>query len=518
MTSASRYLSWGAPKWLPRPPIARTRPGEAGARRGIALLLTLGWLLIAAPAHAAESYERVAAMVHVHSDLSTGDFPLEELTDMAERQGLGAVLLSENYLNRVEYSLPPFRALTRVAYESRSVRNRLDEYFARVAQARAARPRVLIVPGVEVMPHYFWTGSPFSLALTLHDTQKNLLVWGLDRRALEALPVIGNARAGVRGLQTALDALPAVLAVAGVLLLAWPRTRRRQLGRAVVVVRRRAWLPGLLLCAVGVTAVVRAWPFTHPVHSAWADAGSAPYQDLIDYVERAGGVSVWSLPEARDDGEQAVGPVRVTWTTEPYPDDLLKTFRYTAFGAIYEDTTRVERPGDGWDRLLGEYAAGQRTRVPWVLGEAAFHEQSAGKRVGLVQTVFLVRERSEAGVLQALRAGRMYALQRGGDTGLALGEFVVTGGGAEASSGETLRAAPGTPLEISVTIGAEPRPTDVRVTLVRNGSVIAVWSGSTPLRATHREAWDGRPAVFRLDARAAGGGRLLSNPIFVKAS
>src|SRR5204862_156963 len=94
------------------------------------------------------------------------------------------------------------------------------------ARARAARPRGLIVPGVEVMPHYFWTGSPFSLALTLHDTQKNLLVWGLDRRALEALPVIGNARAGVRGLQTALDVLPAVLVVAGVLLLAWPRTRR----------------------------------------------------------------------------------------------------------------------------------------------------------------------------------------------------------------------------------------------------------------------------------------------------
>src|SRR5436853_409778 len=139
-----RLLTWGAPKWPPTPPSvrtrpgeagarlgitpcaprARTRPGEAGARLGIALLVALGGLLIAAPAHAAESYERVAAIVHVHSDLSTGDFPLEELTDMAERQGLGAVLLSENYLTRVEYSLPPFRALTRVAYESRSVRNR----------------------------------------------------------------------------------------------------------------------------------------------------------------------------------------------------------------------------------------------------------------------------------------------------------------------------------------------------------------------------------------------------------
>src|ERR671924_1894915 len=143
----------------------------------LAWLAALGGLLSVAPAHAAESYERVAAIVHVHSDLSTGDFPLEELTDMAERQGLGAVLLSENYLNRVEYSLPPFRALTRVTDESRSVHDRLDEYFARVAQARAARPRVLILPGVEVMPHYFWTGSPLSLAMTLHGTQKNVLVW-----------------------------------------------------------------------------------------------------------------------------------------------------------------------------------------------------------------------------------------------------------------------------------------------------------------------------------------------------
>jgi len=490
--------------------------GAPAARRAALLAAWLAIALGAAPADAAEPYERLAAIVHVHSDLSTGEFPLEELTDMAERQGLSAVLLTENYLNRVEYSLPPFRALARVTYESRSVRGRLDEYFARVAQARTARPRVLILPGVEVMPHYFWTGSPFSLALTLHGTQKNLLIWGLDRAALERLPVIGNDAGGVVGLQTVLDLLPALLIVPGVLLLARPRTHRRPLGRAVVIVRRRAWLPGLILCAIGVSALVRAWPFTHPVHPAWADAGSAPYQDLIDYVERRGGVSVWSLPEARDAGEQAVGPVRVTWETEPYPDDLMKTFRYTAFGAIYEDTTRFERPGEGWDRLLGEYAAGQRTRVPWALAEAAFHEHSAGKRVGPIQTVFLVREHTDAGVLEALRAGRMYALQRGRDTGLALREFAATAGGPSAISGETLRAAPGAPLEVTVAVDAvEPRPADVRVTFVRNGSAIAAWSGSTPFHATHREVWDGRPAVFRLEARG-GGARLLSNPIFVR--
>jgi len=477
------------------------------------------WLVIAlaaSTAHAAEPYERLAAIVHVHSDLSSGEFPLEELTDLAERQGLAAVLLSENYLNRVEYSLPPFRALTRVTQESRSVHGRLDEYFARVAQARAARPRVLILPGVEVMPHYFWTGSPFALAMTLNGTQKNLLVWGLDRAGLEGLPVIGNDGGGVVGLQTVLDVLPGLLIVPGLVLLARQRTQRRRLGRAVMIVRRRAWLPGLILCALGVTALVRAWPFLQPIYPPWTDAGSAPYQDLIDYVERRGGVSVWSFPEARDAGEQSVGPVRVTWGTAPYPDDLLKTFRYTAFGAVYEDTTRVERPGEGWDRMLGEYATGERTRVAWAMAEAGFHDYSAGKRVGPIQTVFLVRERTDAGVLEALRAGRMYALQRGRDTGLALVEFAASAGGAAAISGETLRAAPGGPLEVTVLVETiEPRAADVRVTLVRNGSVVAAWSGSTPFRSTYREAWDGRPAVFRIEARG-GGARLLSNPIFVR--
>src|SRR5439155_803882 len=149
------------------------RCSRARRRRRAGGALALG----AAPADAAEPYERLAAIVHVHSDLSTGEFPLEELTDMAERQGLSAVLVTENYLNRVEYSLPPFRALARVTYESRSVHGRLDEYFARVAQARAARPRVPVLPGVEVMPHYSSTGSPFSLALTLHGTQTNLPIW-----------------------------------------------------------------------------------------------------------------------------------------------------------------------------------------------------------------------------------------------------------------------------------------------------------------------------------------------------
>jgi hypothetical protein len=435
------------------------------------------------------------------------------------RLGSLNVLLSENYLNRVEYGVPPFRALTRVSQESASVHDRLDDYLDRVSRARGARPGVMLIPGVEVMPHYQWTGSPLMLDLLVSNTQKNLLVFGLtDRATLASIPVIGNGIGGQYSLQSLLDALPVVLLAPGVALLLVKRRRRQRIGAAVLLVPRRQWVGGLALCAVAVVAAVRGWPFTNGAYSAYGDHGVAPHQAVIDFVEQHGGVAVWSFPEARDVGTQTVGPVRVSWSTDPYPDDLLRTFRYTAFGALYEETTRLERPGGGWDRLLVQYAAGERSRPAWGLGESGFHDTNAGKRLARVQTVFLVRERSEAGVLEALRQGRLYARQRSAQTALALTEFLASSHDARAMSGETLRPALGAVMSLTIGIDAVgTAATDLKILLLKNGDIIEAWTGGTPFRATYRETWDGRPTVFRLEARGAGG-RLLSSPIFVRRS
>jgi hypothetical protein len=70
----------------------------------------LGVLLALSVAVPAAALERVRGVLHVHSELSTGDFTLETLVGLADQQGIGALLLSENYRLRVEYGLPPFRA------------------------------------------------------------------------------------------------------------------------------------------------------------------------------------------------------------------------------------------------------------------------------------------------------------------------------------------------------------------------------------------------------------------------
>src|SRR5437867_5800995 len=213
---------------------------------GVAVLA----LVIPTPAPARE---QVAAVLHVHSDLTTGDLPLDEVARIAESSGLSAIFLAENYLRRGEHGLPPFRALTRVTKEETSVLGGAGttQFLERVAATRRQHPRLLIVPGVEVMPHYFWTGSPASLSMTLHNVQKNLLVFGVaDPRTLSSLAATGNRHEPRYGWQSLADVTPALLVVPGVVLLGRKRREQRRLGRTVIVVWRRRWGMGLALIVV----------------------------------------------------------------------------------------------------------------------------------------------------------------------------------------------------------------------------------------------------------------------------
>ena len=290
----------------------------------------------------------------------------------------------------------------------------------------------------------------------MHDTQKNLLVFGVtDPATLRALPVVGNPAAGVYGWQSLFDALPVLLVIPGVVLAA--QARPSGSGWAVAP----SWSCGAArgcsapsLRAVGIVAAIRGWPFVSDRHPTWQAAGLTPYRELIDGVEQAGGAAVWSFPEAVDRGEQRVGPVRVGWLTEPYSDDLLRTFRYSAFGAIYEDTTTFEQPGGGWDRLLGEYARGERTRAAWAPGRVRLPRAERGQA-----------DRSAAdGVSRARQVPRRRAggappgtdVRRAAHARPRLRRRGVRGRRRRRHrwGGETLRVPAGTPIELSIAVEA----------------------------------------------------------------
>src|SRR5207249_7099552 len=63
----------------------------------------------------------LVAALHVHSTISTGSLNLDQLAERAERLGLDAVVLSENFVLRYEYGVLPLRGLLKRAVTLPSV-------------------------------------------------------------------------------------------------------------------------------------------------------------------------------------------------------------------------------------------------------------------------------------------------------------------------------------------------------------------------------------------------------------
>lgn len=484
-----------------------------------------------AGAMASRKMLQVTGVIHVHTRMSTGQASLEETLSAARKNGVEAILLAENYLLRYEYGLYPWRNLIRRRMEWPSIlRLGPDRFLEGVGQAQRNFPEVILIPGIEVAPYHFWTGSLPQGDLTLHDTQKNLLVIGLERaQDYLQLPALGNRAVvrydAARGIRAVVEGL---MLIGGITLFFFRRKRRVQVGPFVTSQVKTYRLPGAVMVAMASFSLVDNFPFQSPRFDPYRDnPGILPYQELIDYANGRGGVSIWSFPEARDFHRFDYGPLgKVTVKTDPYPLDLFQSHDYTAFGAIYADNTPLIDPGGGWDGLLQAYCAGRRARPAWGIGEAGLHfEGQAGKRMIDVETIFLVPRRGKREVLQALKRGEMYALRRDASYGLVLEDFrVAQGGGASprvALAGEEIEIVEGKPWEIQFSIATTRRKAvPLEVKLIRSGKVVQALRVLTPYRGSLRDRFlpgTGRD-YYRLDVLGESPHRLLSNPIFVSYS
>jgi hypothetical protein len=461
----------------------------------------------------------LVAAFHVHSTVSTGALGLDELAEQAERLGLDAVILTDNFVLRYEYGLFPLRGAVRRVFSLPSVLDYgVERYFADLAAAQARHPNVLLVPGIEVVPHYFWTGSLLARDLTMHNSQKNVLVFGLSHPDdMAAVPVTGNPSSYRYGWGSLMNLTPGLLLVPAAWL--WQRRTYRTMlvGVTAYRVTKRHRASAVIVGGTGGLLLLAAWPFGQPVFSIYDEQlGYRPYQAFIDTVAARGGLVVWSMPEAPDFNQYSFGPLgNVTVKTDPYPEALLQTFGYTGFGGLYQQPRTVTQPGGVWDQALGQYLGGQRAEPPFAFGEIAFHRSgSAGIELNQVLTVFWVEERTIAGVVEAMRKGRFYAT----GPGLRLDTFRVecAGGARRASSGETLDPAENHDVTVHVSISATDRGEHpVTVTVIRSGQVVAKYDGVTPFTQQFMDtavppgAWN----FYRVEVQ--GSGELMSNPIFV---
>jgi len=444
-------------------------------------------------------------VIHVHSTFSSGKYSIGELVSRAEDKGLEVLILTDHNQVVMEYGLFPFRNLIKKREERKSVLQAGPEnYLADIQRLNKQQQSVLIIPGIQSSPFYYWSGNPFGKGLTAHDFRKELLIIGMHSPDdYYGLPLL-HGRLGTRYTK---DLLPGFLIfLAAFVLSIYLISQKGKIG-----------IGGFLIAVLSLAMMVNHHPFQSsrfdPYHG---DQGAAPYQDVIDYARSKGGMVFWAHPESNysKKGVQ-MGPVKMM--TDHYPDALIDSENYTGFAALYGDSITATKAGMHWDLALSEYCSGIRAHRVWGIAGADYHTEENGVELDTYQTVFLVENRESKDVLKALELGRFYAVRKAGGFRLSLDQFQIKDvqNGHKAIMGEEIRV-DGSPVvegRLSATDGGRH---PVAVSIIRGGKPAWAFDGETPLnfQFVDFEPWSGK-TFYRLDASGKEAGQLLSNPIFV---
>ena len=453
----------------------------------------------------AGEYIQLPGVIHVHSTFSSGKYSIGELVSRAENKDLEVLILTDNDQVVMEYGLFPFRNLIKRKEQRPSVLLAGPEnYLAEIERLNRQQQSVLIIPGVQSSPFYYWTGDPFGQGLTAYDFRKEVLIIGMSNPDdYYDLPLL-HGRSSTRYIE---DLLPVFLIFLTAFLLSiYLIYQKGQMG-----------LCGLLLAIFSLAMMVDQHPFKSsrfdPYHG---DQGEAPFQVAIDYARSRGGMVFWAHPESNysEDGVE-IGPVKLM--TAHYPEALIESERYTGFSALYGDTITATRAGMHWDRVLMDYCSGRRAEPVWGIAGSDFHGDKDGVGLDSFQTVFLVQNRGRKEVLTALERGRIYAVSKTAGFRLSLDQFQIKDDetGKRAILGEELR------LEHTPVVEGRLSATDgghysVAVSIIRGGKPIWSFEGETPLNFQFVDPvqWSGK-TFYRLDVSGRAAGHLLSNPIFV---
>ncbi|SPP66499.1 hypothetical protein [Nitrospira lenta] len=491
---------------------------------GVAAWIGLAWsgLAWSPTVLAAEQRVPLRVAIHVHSTASTGTLSLEDLAVRAEQQGLDAIVLSDNFSLEYEYGLQPLPGLLKKTVSFPSILSYgVERYLDEIHTVQARHPRLVIVPGVEVAPFYYWTGSLWRGDLTMHDAQRNLLVLGLTKAEdYRALPARGNpASFTVDGASLA-NAAPLLLVIPALFL--WKPRRQSVKGwREPVSAARRTAAACCLVLAVA--TLVHAWPLGTPPFSSYdSQLGYRPYQALVDVATQRGAIVFWSMTEARDLQAHAFGPLgTVTVRTDAHPEALALTNGYAGFGGLYQDTRMATAAGGLWDQVIQAHKGTAQSAVPTMIGEIAFHGLAdKGKDLDRVVTTVFAQERSVAGVLEAIRSGHAYAVAEGDHrVMLTVDEFSLgcDCDPATVGIGDHLALPSGSHVVAMVRLSArDGKSHPVTMRLIRSGEIIGIAKAETPVQyqlADMQPVPDGG-AYYRLEV-VGQSGELLTNPLYV---
>ena len=450
------------------------------------------------------NYHQVAGLIDLRTTYSDGAHDLNFLIDLAKERGFEVLFINDHDRMAMEYGIFPFRNIIRKREELPSINSRgAEQYFQGIKLAAQQHPEIILIPGSETAPFYYWTGSPFKGNLTAHNWERHLLIMGLENpQDYKNLPILHN---GFSGLYT--RQLTSLCFIFLILML---------LGFIIALKRGYFRILGIVILVNASFMLIEFHPFKSSLFDQYSgDQGYLPYQELVDYVRDKGGMTFWTHPEATAGMNARKGPITVH--TPPHPEALLMTKDYTGFGAIYGTWITATEPGREWDRVLLEYCRGERNIPAWGVSTADFHEEGmAGEKLGNYPTVFMVKKKTKGEVLTALKEGRMYACRSSDNfRRFVLDDFSVSGSlsANRAIMGKTIKLDDKPEISIKISSSDEENYA-INVRLIRSGELINTFTGTTPFMVNFEDDYvkPGKQIYYRLDIP----GMLVSNPIFVK--
>lgn len=465
-------------------------------------IIVLTVLLQLSPVEGAE-YLQMPGVIHIHSTYSSGKYSLPELVKMAESSGIEVLVITDHDWVAMEYGLPPFRRVFKIRKERPSViKTGVDHYLNQINGLNDTQQNVIVIPGVQSSPFYYWTGNPISDNMTANDFRRELIAVGMtDADDYNHLPVLHRMCFVSNGKNIFL----CLVAVFG---LGWGVWRNRP-GKKDKL--------GWIVMGTAALVLVNFHPFYSSIYDPYhGPQNEVPFQNLIDYVRARGGMTFWSHPESRySTVSKPLGPIQMK--TEPYPEMLSQTRGYSGFAAIYGDTAMAQKPGMQWDEVLYEYSVGLREKPVWAIAEADYHGTRKNERLDQYQTVFIVKKKTRPAVLDAMAKGRMYAVLKQGEARPVLDDFKATDfiNGKCAFSGQEISCYSQPEISVHLTV-SDGSICDAELLIIKNGKVIKNIKGRTPLQVHFRDMEDTpRKSFYRLEARIKNEGKIISNPIFV---
>lgn len=451
-------------------------------------------------------------IIHIHSSISQGGiYPLRRLVSLAKDRGIKILVFTDTFLMRWEYGLPVLSNIFKVSREERSVvKYGIKRYLQDLKKLRDEFPDMLILEGVEVAPFYWWSGSPFKKNLTLNDWNRHLLVIGLKKYQDYAhLPVVGN-----RYFLPQLKDAPALLIPLSLII--W--------GVFFLKKRKPRKFLGFTLNMLGILFLFNLFPFSASHYNPYqGPKGFLPYQDLINYVHKKGGLVFWAHPLLTEQ-EFSMKFLTINFHTLAYPESLMLTSGYTAFGTHMLDSTS-DNPvlgGGEWDNVLKSYCQGERNQPVWAIGEA---EYASGNLINFVNNIFFLSELNPQSAYEALRNGKFYVRPYSGNSiNISLHDFHIEDSQDKnkfAFMGDKIELIGSPRLCIKGDYAIDPAG-DLRVEIIRDGQIIKEFEFSSEgifdlefqddsPEASHRKSY------YRLIFFAGEKIILLTNPIFIES-